>query len=87
MGYLKKILNNCNETSLLILKNKEEKLSFRQKLEMKFHIYFCKCCENFEKQSNQIDKSLKAYFESINDRPAVKVSDDFKQRVKEKLNQ
>jgi hypothetical protein len=83
MGYLKKILNNCKEASLLALKSKEEQLTLRQKFEMRFHIYFCRCCENFEKQSSQIDKSMRAFFEA--NQPPIKASDDFKAKMKEKL--
>lgn len=83
MGYLNKILNNCKEASLLALKNKEEKLSLQQQFEMRFHIYFCKCCKNFEKQSLQIDKSMRAFFETNN--PPIKASDEFKSKMKEKL--
>lgn len=87
MGYFKRILNNCNEASLLALKSKEERLSLQQKLEMRFHIYFCRCCENFEKQSQQIDKSLKVFFSETQSKPGLKVSDEFKTKLKEKLKQ
>ncbi len=82
MGYLKKILNNCDETCILSLRSKEEKISFKHKVEMKIHLYFCKCCQNFEKQSGQIDESMKAYFEDIDNKPPVKASDNFKARMK-----
>ncbi len=83
MGYFNKILNNCNEASLLALKSKEDKISLKEKFEMKFHIYFCRCCQNFIKQSEKIDESLKAFFSS--NEPIVKASDDFKSKMKEKL--
>ncbi len=85
MGYFKRILHNCVEASTLALKNEEEKLTFRQKFEMKFHILFCKCCKNFAKQSPMIDESMRAYFKDISNNPPVKVSDDFKIRMKEQL--
>ncbi len=85
MGYLKRILNNCVEASLLSLKNKEEKITLKQKFEMEFHILFCKCCKNFVKQSPMIDKSLKAYFKDIDNNPPLKASDSFKEKIREKL--
>lgn len=85
MGYFNRILNNCNETCILSLRSKEEKLSLRQKIEMKIHLRFCKCCQNFEKQSDNIDESMKAYFEDIDNKPAVKASHDFKARMKEQF--
>jgi hypothetical protein len=85
MAYFKRILNNCVEASLLSLKNKEEKITFKQKFEMKFHIMFCKCCKNFVKQSPMIDESMKAYFENMENQPPVKASEDLKTRIKEQL--
>ena len=85
MGYFKRILNNCVEASLLSLKNEEEKITLKQKFEMKFHIFFCKCCQNFTKQSPIIDESLKAYFKDIDTKPPLKASDDFKVRMKDLL--
>ena len=85
MGYFKRILNNCDEVSLLALKSKEENIPTKQRLEMQFHIFFCRCCKNFIKQSSLIDVSLKEYFKELYKNPLVKASDDFKSRMKEQL--
>lgn len=85
MSYLKRILNNCSETSLLALRSKEEKLPFSEKFVTRFHIVFCKCCRNFEKQSNIIDHSLKEYFKQLDGDNKIKASEDFKAKLKEKL--
>ncbi|MFN0080924.1 MAG: hypothetical protein ACKVOM_00260, partial [Ferruginibacter sp.] len=82
MAYFKRILNNCVEASLLALREKEEKITLKQKFEMKFHIFFCKCCKNFAKQSSQMDQYLKAYFEGMNNKHLVQASADFKARMK-----
>lgn len=73
------------EASLLSLKNEEEKITFKQKFEMKFHIFFCKCCKNFTKQSPMIDESLKAYFKDFDNKSPLKASDDFKARLNEQF--
>jgi hypothetical protein len=85
MGYFKRILNNCVEASLLSLKDKEEKITFKEKFEMKFHIFFCKCCKNFIKQSPMIDESMKAYLKDIYIKPPVKASEEFKARLKQQF--
>jgi hypothetical protein len=85
MSYFKRILNNCNEASLLALKSKEEELTLKQKFETRFHIVFCKCCKNFERQSTIIDYSLKAYFKSPEAQEQTKASESFKNKLKEKL--
>jgi hypothetical protein len=85
MGYFSRILNNCNETCIMALRSKEEKLSFRKRLEMKIHLSICKCCQNFTKQSDMMDDSLKTFFDDMKKQPTVKASDDLKARIKEQL--
>jgi hypothetical protein len=86
MGYFNKIFNNCNEVSLLSLKQKEVKLTLKQKFETKVHIMFCKCCKNFNIQSDKIDKSLTVMFKDLEKEPPVKATDDFKNKLKDLLD-
>jgi hypothetical protein len=85
MKYLHKILNNCEEVSLLALQSAEQPLSFRKRLEMNIHLYYCRCCSNFVKQSKLIDKSLRKYMDSLEKYPPFTASDDFKKKLKEQL--
>jgi hypothetical protein len=85
MKYLHKILNNCEEVSLLALRSKEEQLPFLKRVELNVHLYYCRCCSNFVKQSKLMDKSLGNYFKSMADKPPIKATDDFKERLKEQL--
>lgn len=85
MGYLRRILNNCDKASLLALKSKEEKITLQQRVEMNFHIFFCRCCKNFTKQSSKIDVSLNEHFKELDIKPPLKASDDFKARMKEQF--
>ncbi len=85
MSYLSRIFNNCSETCILSLKSKEERISLKQKIEMKIHLRFCSCCQNFTRQSDMIDRAMKEFFNSFEQQPLLKASDDFKSRMKEKL--
>lgn len=80
--YLNKILNNCDEVSLRALKSEEREIPMKELFEMRLHIMFCKCCKNFIKQSNIIDKQLKLYKDKIYVNPPFVASD----ALKEKLN-
>jgi hypothetical protein len=86
MGYLNKILNNCNQVSMLSLQAKETKLTTKQKFEIKFHIMFCKCCKNFNIQSNKIDASLHSLFKNFEKNPPTKASDELKNKLKNMLD-
>lgn len=85
MKYLHKILNNCDEVSLLALRSKEEPLPLLKRLEVAIHLYYCRCCSNFMKQSKLMDKGLGNYFNKMGDKPPFKVSEDFKEMLKQKL--
>ncbi len=85
MGYFNRIFNSCNETCILSLRSKEEKISFKQRVEMKVHFRFCKCCQNFQTQSNKIDDAMKAFFKDIGSSPLIKASEHFKTTIRERL--
>ncbi|MCU0347469.1 MAG: hypothetical protein MUC59_11025 [Saprospiraceae bacterium] len=85
MKYLHKILNNCDEVSLLALKAKEQPLPFWQHLEVKIHLYYCRCCSNFVKQSNIMDQSFKHYFQQLDQAPPFKAPHALKEKLKGKL--
>ena len=85
MSYLKKLLDGCEEASLLAIRHKEEPIPFRKMMEMKIHILFCSCCANFVKQSERIDASFHEFFLRMNEQPPFTASSDFKAMLKEKL--
>lgn len=43
------------EDSAQLLSNKDQ-ITFSRKVRLKFHIFICHCCSNFEKQINLIDE-------------------------------
>ena len=85
MNYFTRILQGCEEASLLALKQKETPLPYRKKLEMKIHLLFCSCCSNFVKQSEKIDISLDGFFQQLSEEPPFTANGDFKAMLKEKL--
>ena len=85
VNYFKRILQNCEEASMLALKQRDVSLPLKQKLEMKVHLFFCSCCANFVKQSEKIDLSLGGFFQHIDEEPPFTANGDFKAMLKEKL--
>ena len=53
--YLSKILNNCDEVTQHVLQKKEVEFSLRKQIEIKIHVMMCRCCKNFEKQSEVME--------------------------------
>lgn len=85
MNFLNNYLHNCEETSLNIVKSEEISLSFSTRLKMKFHLVFCKCCRNFQKQTKIMDKVLHFHFHSDSPDEFIQASPDLKNRIKENL--
>ncbi|MCC6724043.1 MAG: hypothetical protein IT258_05995 [Saprospiraceae bacterium] len=85
MKYLHKILNNCDEVSMLALRSEEQPLPFLKGLEVKIHLYYCRCCSNFVKQSKLIDRSFKHYFDRSQTAPPFAAPDKLKEKLKKEI--
>jgi len=83
MKFFNRLLNNCEETSFNIVKSEETPLSFSAWLKMKIHILFCKCCQNFKKQTKVIDEALYKHFDSEMNSDAEHASQELKDKIKE----
>ena len=51
---------SCKQASELVLKKGESKISFRQQLQLWFHLGLCSFCRLFKKQNGMIDRVLKS---------------------------
>ncbi len=85
MKYVHKILNNCEEVSLMALQAKEQKLPWRKRVELKIHLFYCRCCSNFVKQSDLIDKTLGHLAENMDKNPPFQADEKFKAKLKDKI--
>lgn len=66
----------------MALQSQEMKLPLIKRIELRIHLYYCRCCSNFVKQNKVIDKSLEKYIENISQNPPFSASDDFKKKLK-----
>lgn len=85
MKYLQRILNNCDEVSMLALQAKETDLPILKRLELKLHLYYCRCCSNFVKQDKMMDKALDHFIEEMENKPPFSATQDFKDKIKSQL--
>ena len=49
----------CDKVSYLVEKNELEKLTFKEKINLKLHKAICKCCKNYESDSKVLSRLLK----------------------------
>jgi hypothetical protein len=89
MGPIKKIIYNCKRATFLIEKKLIDRLTLREKIELRIHLYGCSVCRMFDKQSAIINKMVQQFFRSSND-AEIHLEDTFKQelrhRIEEELN-
>jgi len=86
MSYLKKIIYNCKQATYLIEKKSITRLSFREAIELRIHLYGCSFCRLFSKQSQVINNMVKELFRSATQRN-TKLDDIFKKELQEKIEE
>ena len=89
MNHLKKIIYNCKHATFLIEKKSIERLSFREVIELRIHLYGCSFCRLFSKQSRVINDMVQELFRSSM-QSNIRLDDAFKKelqdRIEEELN-
>ena len=89
MSYLKKIIYNCKQATFLIDKKATSRLSLREMIELRIHLYGCSFCRIYKKQSRMINEMVQELFRSSMQADR-KLDDNFKKelqvRIEEELN-
>jgi hypothetical protein len=62
MGTLKKIQNNCHKATFLIEKRLVGKITLREKIELKIHLFGCGICRTYQKQTVKISQMVRQLF-------------------------
>jgi hypothetical protein len=89
MDALKKITHNCKHATLLIEKKLISRLTLREKIFLRIHLFGCGVCRLYQQQTGKINEIVRQLF---NGSPAqdVKLDDNFKKdlqdRIEEELN-
>jgi hypothetical protein len=89
MSYLKRIIYNCKQATLLIEKKSVGKLTIREAFELRVHLLGCSFCRIYKKQSRVINEMVQQLFRSSM-QADIKLDDNFKKelqlRIEEELN-
>lgn len=72
---------NCEESSKLISKKKDQALSFKEKIALKIHNLICSACALFETEVDLISDAVKRTELNI-----PKLTDEKKAMIQEKIN-
>jgi len=63
MVFMSKRMIACDEAGFLISKERDDKLSFREKISLRIHLMTCHFCRKYEKQIKQLHNLLGIYRE------------------------
>jgi hypothetical protein len=89
MSYLKRVIYNCKQATLLIEKKSAGKLTLREAFELRVHLLGCSFCRIYKKQSRVINEMVQQLFRSSMQADR-KLDDNFKKdlqlRIEEELN-
>jgi predicted anti-sigma-YlaC factor YlaD len=84
---LKNIIHNCKEATKLSLKREEQRLSVKERMQLRIHLLFCDACKNFVKQSALINTAFKSFKERIKQVPPEELPAAAKERMQARLNE
>jgi hypothetical protein len=86
MSVLKAIIYNCRKATYLADKKMNGRISFKESIELRIHLFGCDACKLYVKQSGKINEMIKALLIS----PAatnIRLDDDFKTRMQVTINE
>jgi hypothetical protein len=80
-----KIMLDCDTATLLITKSEFTRLSCKEQIQLKMHLWSCKFCRRFKKQSEFISYTLKQAALPEKEGMKLHLTEEQKQRIKKKL--
>lgn len=81
-GFAAKILLTCQKATELVEKKQHKKTSLKENIQLKLHLWICKACAIYEKQS----KIIQRFLQNISKKNLEeKLSEESKKRILENL--
>jgi len=86
MNNLKKIIYNCKQATLLIEKKSFGKLSLREIIELRIHLFGCSFCRLYKKQSRAINDMVQELFKSSRYSDYT-LDDNYKKQLQDRIEE
>ena len=84
MGTLKKIQNNCHKATFLIEKKLIGRITLREKIELRIHLFGCSVCRIYQQQTKKITSMIRQLFaDSANSEKHL--DDTFKKDMQDRI--
>lgn len=72
---------DCKQASQLISKSLDRPLSWRERLEVRFHLLICQYCKRFSQQLLTMRKALSRLSQSIENNPDIRLPSETKSKI------
>ena len=84
MGPLKKITHNCHKATFLIEKKLIGRITLREKIELRIHLFGCSVCRIYQQQTKKIAETVRQLF---NDSASIEkhLDDTFKKDLQDRI--
>lgn len=81
-GLAAKILLTCKKAAELVERKQNKRISFKENIQLKLHLWICKACAVYEKQSKIIQNLLQKVVQKSS---TEKLSEESKKKILESL--
>lgn len=79
---------SCKDTTRLVSDSQERKLSLRERLNMRMHLWMCVNCRRFERQMHFMRKALHLLGRRAeSDTDGIELSAEARERIRKALNE
>ena len=86
IALMTKMMLSCEEATFLISKKQHQKLTFKENLQLKMHLFSCYLCRRYEKEIAVLTQSFsKMKSDAEAEPPRIKLSEAQKQKLDETL--
>jgi hypothetical protein len=79
------MLLSCKQASQLISQSLDRRLSWRERISLRFHLLICDICKRFSQQLNQLLGAVRQLTQQIERDENLQLSDDAKTRIVEAI--
>jgi hypothetical protein len=84
MEALKKITHNCRHATYLIEKKLVGRLTLRERIFLRIHLFGCDVCKLYQKQSAKINEMIRQLFSGVNGTDP-KLDEQFKKELQDRI--
>jgi hypothetical protein len=76
---------SCKQASRLLSQSLDRKLSWKERLELRFHLFICEMCTRFAEQLKVMQKAMQDWVNAYEQDESIQLSQEARARIAEKI--